>query len=243
MKISYIILTHNRLETLIYHVKSIRLQDYLCDKLEVIVADDGSTDGTREYCEKSKFVDIYVNTGNEEKATPARARNIGMEKATGDLLVFADDDCLPHPLILQEYQKTKQGICSVGYRSSLKDRLGFHPVLFNPQCHLEAGRPQEYYKRAVNNAFIWHHFSSGSFAIRKEDLKGVKFDEEFEGYGYEDRYFAKQLADQGIKFEFLYTAIIYHDHSASQQDPEKKEKERIKNKEMFLKKLNEKQED
>lgn len=243
MKISYIILTHNRLETLIYHVQSIRLQDYLCDKLEVIVADDGSTDGTREYCEKSKFVDVYVNTENVDKATPARARNMGMEKATGELMVFADDDCLPHPLLLQEYQKTDRGFCSVGYRSSLKNRLAFQLIIFNPDGDLEAGRPQEYYKRAVNNAFIWHHFSSGSFAILKEDLKGIRFDEEFEGYGYEDRYFAKQLANQGIKFEFLYRAIIYHDHAANQQEPKKKEEERIKNKEMFLKKLNEKQGD
>jgi len=239
MKISYIILTNNRLDTLIYHLQSIRMQDYLCDKLEVIVADDGSTDGTEKYCIESKFVDKLINTENINKATPAKARNLGIKMATGDLLVFADDDCLPHPLLLQEYQKTKRGICSVGYRSSLKDRLAFHPTLFNPQCHLEAGRPQEYYKRAINNAFIWHHFSSGSFAIWKDDLKDVRFDEEFEGYGYEDRYFAKQLADQGIKFDFLYTAIIYHTRHAKQQDPKIKNEGMIKNKELLMKKLNE----
>lgn len=238
MKISYIILTHNRLETLIYHLQSIRLQDYLCDYLEVIVADDGSTDGTQKYCESSKFVNIYVNTGNIDKVTPARARNMGIEKANGDLLIFADDDCLPHPLLLFEYQKTQRGICSVGYRSSLKNRLAFQLAIFSPFKDIEDGRPQEYYKRAMGQNFIWHHFSSGSFAIYKDDLKGVKFDEEFEGYGYEDRHFAFLLKEAGIKFDFLYTAIIYHDHAAKQQDPKRKERERIKNKELLYKKLN-----
>jgi glycosyltransferase involved in cell wall biosynthesis len=238
MKISYIILTHNRIDTLIYHLQSIRLQDYLCDKLEVIVADDGSNDGTKEYCEKSKFVDIYVNTENTKSATPARARNLGIEKASGDLLIFADDDCLPHPLLLFEYQKTKQGFCSVGYRSSSKDRLGFQLALFNPAKDIEAGRPQEYYKRLISQAFIWHHFSSGSFAIYKNDLNGVRFDEEFEGYGYEDRYFAYQLKDVGVRFDFLYTAIIYHTKHANQQDPAEKEKNRQKNRELLLKKIN-----
>ena len=238
MKISYIILTHNRLETLIYHLQSIRMQDYLCEHLEVIVADDGSIDGTQKYCESSKFVDIYVNTGNTDKATPAQARNMGIAKATGDLLIFADDDCLPHPLLITEYQKTQRGVCAVGYRSSIKDRLAFQLSMFSPYKDIEAGRPQEYYKRAMQNAFIWHHFSSGSFAIYRNDLKDVRFDDDFEGYGYEDRHFAFLLKQKGIRFEFLFTAIIYHDHAAKQQDPEQKEKGRLKNKELMLKKIN-----
>ena len=238
MKISYIILTHNRLETLIYHVQSIRLQDYLCEHLEVIVADDGSTDGTKKYCESSKFVNAYVNTENYDKATPAKARNMGIAKATGDLIIFADDDCLPHPLLIAEYQKTPRGICAVGYRSSLKDRLALQLGIYSPYKDIEAGQPQEYYKRAIANAFIWHHFSSGSFAIYRQDLNGVRFDEDFEGYGYEDRHFPFLLKNKGIKFDFLYTAIIYHTKHAKQQDPERKEKERIKNKELMLKKIN-----
>jgi glycosyltransferase involved in cell wall biosynthesis len=242
MKISYIILTHNRLETLIYHVQSIRLQDCFCDQLEVIVADDGSNDGTKEYCEKSKFVDKYVNTKSYDKATPAKARNLGIAAATGDLLVFADDDCLPHSMLLFEYKKTKKGFCSVGYRSSEKNIFSM-PITFlleSPEVYIEAGRPQEYLKRQLNNGFIWHHFSSGSFAIWREDLGGVIFDEDFEGYGYEDRYFAKELANHGIQFEFKYSAIIYHTRHANQQEPIRKEAERIKNKELLMKKLNEK---
>jgi len=237
MKISYIITTYNRWETLCYHIQSIRMQDYFCDKLEVIVSDDGSSDQTEEYCKNNKFVDQYVNTKNYDKATPARARNLGIAAATGDLLVFADDDCLPHPLILREYQKIKKRYCAVGYRSSLKNRLALNIDNFNPERDLEQGQPQLYWQRVMENNFIWHHFSSGSYAIWREDLGKVRYDEDFVGYGMEDRHFAWLLDKTGIKFEFMPTAIIYHSRHAWNRPRMQKDEELQINKKMYYEKI------
>ena len=238
MKISYIILTYNRWDTLMYHIRSIKLQDYLCEKLEIIVADDGSIDwNTDELCMRNGVLVKYINTESYSKATPAKARNMGIAAATGDLLIFADDDCLPHPMLLKEYQKTKKGTCAVGYRSILKDRLAINIDNFIPERDLEGGRPQLYWQRAKDNGFIWHHFASGSFAIWRDDLGDTRFDEDFEGYGMEDRHFAWLLDKKGIKFEYMPTAIIYHDNGAGNRPREQKDKELEINKKMYYEKI------
>jgi len=244
MKISYIILTYNRADSLAYHIGLINSQKILNkdDDIEIVVADDGSGDSTNIMAEsflKCGHIQKYVNTKSYNSATPAKARNLGINAATGDLLIFADDDCLPHPKLIEQYKKTKIGYCSVGYRSSLPESLKKNVDNFDPEKDLEDGRPQLYWQRAKDNNFIWHHFSSGSFAIWKDDLNDVRFDEEFVGYGLEDRHFAWLLDKKGIKFEFLYTAIIYHDHNALNRPRSQKDEELQINKKMYYEKIRE----
>ena len=238
MKISYIITTFNRAETLEKHLKLIHDQN--CEDLEIIVADDGSGDSTKIMCErfvKNGFISKYVNTQSFNQATPSKARNMGIEMATGDLLIFADDDCMPHRKLIDQYKKTKAGYCAVGYRSSLPESLQKDVENFDPEKDLEIGRPQLYWQRVKNNSFIWHHFSSGSFAIWRKDLGEVRFDEDFVGYGLEDRHFAWLLDKAGVKFEFLYTAIIYHDHKVPNRPRSQKDEELQINKKMFYDKI------
>lgn len=239
MKISYIITTFNRYETLIKHLNSDLFQRYSRQELEIIVADDGTEYTAEQGLEILKLANALVRTGNTNIATPSKARNLGISAATGDLLIFADDDCLPHPELIEEYKKTKRGYCAVGYRSSLPVSLEKDVKNFDPDKDLEQGNPQAYLRRARDNAFIWHHFSSGSFAIWREDLGDVRFDEDFVGYGLEDRHFGWLLAGAGIKFEFLYTAIIYHDHAAPNRSREQKNEELQINKKLFYGKIKE----
>lgn len=235
MKISYIITTWNRPDVLAKHTEMInRQRNFFNFEVEIIIADDGST--ILPKADEIIFFDKYVNTESYDKATPSKARNLGIEAATGDLLIFADDDCLPHKSILREYQKTKRGYCAVGYRSSLGNRITMDIENFDPDKDLEDGRPQLYWQRAKNNNFIWHHFSSGSYAIWREDLGKVRYDEDFVGYGMEDRHFAWLLDKAGIKFEFLYTAIIYHQAGYNRPRSQKDEELQI-NKKMYYEKI------
>jgi glycosyltransferase involved in cell wall biosynthesis len=57
---------------------------------EVIVVDDGSTDGTAAICES--YTDIKVI--RLDNGGPSRARNVGVEAARGSLVAFTDSDCV-----------------------------------------------------------------------------------------------------------------------------------------------------
>ena len=75
---------------------SILDQDYR--DLEVIVVDDGSTDGTGGLADQVAARDSRVQVVHQANAGLGPARNTGVRHATGELLAFADSDdlVLPH---------------------------------------------------------------------------------------------------------------------------------------------------
>ncbi len=93
--ISVVIATHNQQARLRLVLCGLAGQHFPQDRFEVIVVDDGCTDGTdamlaAEYPEVH-VVSIRPNVGR------CRARNAGVEQARGPLVAFLDGDALPHP--------------------------------------------------------------------------------------------------------------------------------------------------
>jgi len=92
---SIIIPTYNRKESLRETLLSLTRQTWPADRFEVIVVDDGSTDGTEEIAkDKFPFTLRYVRQSNQGSAV---ARNTGAKQASGDVLIFLDDDILVEP--------------------------------------------------------------------------------------------------------------------------------------------------
>lgn len=90
MKVSVVVPTYNRKKLLEKCLNQLSRQDY--PDYEVIVVDDGSTDGT-DLMVKQKFPQVvYVRQINKG---PAAARNLGIKQATGQIVAFTDDDCFP----------------------------------------------------------------------------------------------------------------------------------------------------
>ena len=86
MKFSIVIPVHNGSATLTATLESVaRLEG--ADR-EVIVVDDASTDGTAELARGHGARVIVL----EENAGPATARTRGAEAATGEVVLFTDDD-------------------------------------------------------------------------------------------------------------------------------------------------------
>ncbi|MGM0477963.1 MAG: glycosyltransferase family 2 protein [Bacteroidota bacterium] len=100
--ISIIIPVFNRPELITECLESIIAQSY--DNWECIVVDDGSTDETLDvmetYAQKEQQIKVYKRH-KEPKGAPS-CRNIGMNEASGDYLIFLDSDDLLAPWALSE---------------------------------------------------------------------------------------------------------------------------------------------
>ena len=88
--ISVVIPTYNRLEMLRELLSSIREQDY--GPIEIIVVDDGSSDGTQEAMEVPESGVRYYR--NPRNSGPGFSRKRGFLAARGEYTIFADDDDL-----------------------------------------------------------------------------------------------------------------------------------------------------
>lgn len=117
--ISIIIPTYNHREALQKCFASIAAQTF--KDYEVIVVDDGSIDGTadaiRNFCPPGggsnfEFIRLEPNRG-----APA-ARNIGLEKATGEYILFCDADVVMHPDMLQKMYNELQAHPEASYAYS-----------------------------------------------------------------------------------------------------------------------------
>src|SRR5438552_14845568 len=96
---SVIIPTFNRRDMLVKALDSVAAQTYR--DFEIIVVDDGSTDGTDQLFARGRFENLtYLRQSNRG---PSAARNAAASMATSEYLAFLDDDdeFLPTKLELQ----------------------------------------------------------------------------------------------------------------------------------------------
>lgn len=97
-KISIIIPIYNASAYLEQCINSVLLQNY--DNYELILINDGSTDGSLNICEKYKKNNPKIILINHENAGVSIARNSGLDKVTGSRIMFvdADDYLLPNAI-------------------------------------------------------------------------------------------------------------------------------------------------
>jgi glycosyltransferase involved in cell wall biosynthesis len=91
-RISVIIPTYNSAHYLREAIESVLDQTY--KDLEIIVIDDGSTDNTKEIVKTYMDRIIFLQQAN---SGPARARNLGIQKSSGEFVAFLDADDIWYP--------------------------------------------------------------------------------------------------------------------------------------------------
>jgi glycosyltransferase involved in cell wall biosynthesis len=124
MRFSVVIPTVNRLSLLKQTLESVWRQTFL--PYEVIVVDDGSTDGTAEHL---KTTEQRARVFAQPNRGPGAARNLGANHARGDYLAFLDSDDLWFPWSLEVYaqaiKRTEQAAFLAGkpWRFSTTEEL------------------------------------------------------------------------------------------------------------------------
>lgn len=93
--ISVIIPVYNVAPYLEQCVNSVRQQTY--SNLEIILVDDGSTDGSGAICDAWAKRDARIYVFHKKNGGLSDARNFGLERATGTYIGFVDSDDFIHP--------------------------------------------------------------------------------------------------------------------------------------------------
>ena len=98
-------------------LESVRNQTY--KNLEIIVVDDGSTDGSGSVCDAFSKKDERFKVIHQENMGVSSARNTGLEIAKGEIIAFLDPDDAFQPemirLLLERMQKDKSDIIMCGF--------------------------------------------------------------------------------------------------------------------------------
>lgn len=90
MKFSIIVPVYNVMEYLERCVKSAISQTF--HQLEIILVDDGSTDGSSDLCDQLKGQDERIHVIHKSNGGLSDARNTGIAAATGDYIILLDSD-------------------------------------------------------------------------------------------------------------------------------------------------------
>lgn len=153
--ISIVIPVYNAENTLLNCIKSILTQDYT--NIELILVNDGSVDTSGKICDEAVSLDKRVRVVHQENHGVSAARNAGVEKATGDFLMFVDSDDQMLPGMIQRmysYSDNKFGMVVCGYekKTNNKDKISY---IFNEnvsESHIDKKDVVLIYKKGLLNS-------------------------------------------------------------------------------------------
>ena len=172
---------------------SVLEQDY--KKLQIIIVDDGSTDGSGDICDRYALLDSRVEVIHTVNGGSVKARKEGLKIAVGDYVGFVDsDDYIDSNMIstlVDELEKNEADFVHSGYKEIKGDFVSSCINFKNETIRLEGnGERKEFIKKYLldikNNATISYSIWSKLF---KRDLVTKCF------FSLDDR---KQLGEDAI---------------------------------------------
>ncbi|MEA5575009.1 glycosyltransferase family 2 protein [Anabaena sp. UHCC 0451] len=207
---SIVIPTYNRLPILEKCLRALEGQEFSQEKYiqgyEVVLVDDGSTDGTLDWLAAHKDEFIHVHCFEQNHAGPAAARNLGVEKAQGDTIIFIDSDLV----VLSNFLEAHADALVQGREKLGSDCFFTYGAVINT-CNFENPTAEPYKITDFSAAF----FATGNVAIPKHWLeKAGLFDTGFQLYGWEDLELGVRLKNLGLQLIKCPEAVGYHWHPA-----------------------------
>lgn len=228
MTIALIISTYNRPDALRLTLLSVLQQTKLPS--EIIIADDGSDDATKNIIEefKSQYKINVIHIWHEDNGFRLAAiRNKAFARAKSDYIIQIDGDLILHPKFIADHLKWAKANTFVSGTRALIDEPFTQKLLFQNEAkkispfskHLS----KKYNSIHINFiSFLLYHLSANpnnykyvlgcNMAFWKKDLLLVNgYNESFEGWGKEDNDLSIRLINAGIKLKFIkFNALVFH---------------------------------
>jgi len=220
MKISVIVPTYQRPPDLARCLTSLKQQTRHMDELWVIVRD--TDEKTWQFLETFERDSLPLHTATVTASGVIAAMNIGLDSATGDIIVFTDDDAAPHPDWLEKieaYYLADEKVGGVGGRDWV-----YHGTKLEDGSQSVVGKLQ-WFGRLIGN----HHIGSGdgrevdvlkgvNMSFRREAIADLHFDQRMRGSGAQVHFevvFSLTLRQKGWKL--IYDPQIAVDHFPAQR--------------------------
>lgn len=199
--VTVLVVTWNRKDDVLETIRSVYGQTYR--NLEIIVVDNGSTDGTvallRETYPEVKVIALDRNVG------VSAGRNAGIKASRGDIIFCLDSDASP----------ASDALANLVHRFERDPQIGvINSKIVNTSTKELDGGPgwvySEKQKARQDSEFLSWSFSEGGAAIRREVLDRVGLFWEPLFFGCEGQELSLRVWDAGYKVLYYPKAIVYH---------------------------------
>ncbi len=174
-------------------------------KAEILVVNDGSTDNTVDVVQRYSFVRLI----SQANGGPAKARNRAAAEASGNVIVFTDDDCVPAPgwldAMLAPFEDSQIVATKGAYRTQQKSLIArFVQIEYESKYRVMAVFP-----------FIDFVDTYAAAFRRDRFLEMGGYDTSFPVACAEDVELSYRMSARGWKMKFVPEAIVYHTHAAT----------------------------
>lgn len=212
---------------------------------QVLVVDNDSptslTPSVLSLARSSAVTDVRVlrREGLQGPFEPGAARNLAIEEARYDALVFLDADSVPAPRLFERYADAlarRRDTVFLGHREFVDaSALAPEEVARNrslldelPRVMSDSNYGQSVDRRWDELLGLDEHsrpyncLFGCNFAVHRALIGDARFREEFDGHwGYEDIEFGYQLHVRGARFEYVPEAFVYHQEGLSMAPDER----------------------
>lgn len=222
MRISVVIPTFNRVDTLLRTLEALGNQSFAPDDYEVLVVDDGSSDGTGSSVarvqERFPVPLHYLYQPNRKQGA---ARNLGVRSSSGARIVFLGDDIVPTRDFLLEHERAHER-CDGDPRVAVIGYTTWPPSFRRTRFLNYIGEQgwQFGFSLIDDPADVPFNFlyTSNLSLSQSFFFQAGGFDEGFQEYGWEDIELSLRLKAIGMKLVYAPDARAYHFHPVSMQD-------------------------
>lgn len=213
-EISVVVPTRDRPRELAQLLERLSGQDVDPTLFEVIVVDDGSRSPASASC-RARSWPFALDVVRQEPSGPAAARNRGVERARGELVVFFNDDAVPAADCLRRHRDAQRGVLQsvavLGSFRLLQRHLGHTFARWIESSTALFAQPE----MQPGVSYEGLALCTGNVSLRRATLNEVGgFDEAFPWAGCEDSELGLRLERElGGRVLYEPTARCEHDHA------------------------------
>ena len=204
--ISIVIPTFNRPERIRECVNALKALDYPRESFEVILVDDGSPQPViPQWSAEAASLNLQVIRQNRQG--PAHARNTGLERASGSLVAFTDDDCRPHQQWLLSLAAAHRQDPAAAFAGPVHN--AFPRSIPSEASQMLVDYCRRYFNRRRDGIF----YTSNNLAFPARQLRSSGgFDTTFPLAAGEDRELCARWIQHGFRIVYISDAAIDHYH-------------------------------